>query len=150
MLQDARGWWKVLFINGHLKSVIINHDLSKDFRSDGTINIHHGHWLSSTLIYLYICSIVRLQGPNKTIIKYYLLLSKQPLSIYISKLNFLFLKIMAEMEVMKTRCPTGHSCETYSIGQSFEGREMKVLKVCQIVYNCEPWYIWYKTTPTLS
>ena len=40
---------------------------------------------------------------------------------------------MAEMEVMKTRCPTGHSCETYSIGQSFEGREMKVLKVCQIV-----------------
>ena len=38
-------------------------------------------------------------------------------------------QIMMEMEAMVARCPTGHICETYVIGQTREGRDQKVLKV---------------------
>ena len=40
---------------------------------------------------------------------------------------------MAEMENMVTRCPDDFKCETYVIGQSFEGREQKILKVEELI-----------------
>ena len=48
---------------------------------------------------------------------------------------------MAEMEDMKTRCPTGHNCETYVFGQSFEGRDLKMFKVGRritSIYEADP------------
>ena len=52
---------------------------------------------------------------------------------------------MLEMEDMAARCPTslsahGFQCELYNIGQSFEGRDMKVLRVREIAPNLIHWF----------
>ena len=45
--------------------------------------------------------------------------------------HFRSVKIMDEMELMVERCNTeaGQLCETYSIGESVEGRDIKMLRV---------------------